>query len=213
MTKKVVLSVLFLCVLSGISLADISGPFTTTTPISLTLTDWSSSLAFPKFNPALGSLTAVQIDLSGSMRTVLTVTNNGLSSSSGTAKTELQMTVQDSGSNLIDPTIDMFSSNFNYTNLGAGQSVTSGILTKNGSSSDIYTLAAVLAEFTGPGTITLPAFTFTQTWLTNTGGNTSASQVTNASLTGSVTYSYDVPEPATVALLSLGGLLFKKSKK
>jgi len=213
--KKFVLCLFVLCVLPGMSFAALlSGPFTTTTPIASTLTDWSSSLQFPKFNSALGNLTMVQIDLTGSMTTVLTVKNvSSTLPSSGNAKTEIRMTVQDSGGNLNFPEIDLLSSAFAYHNLGAGQTVTSGNLTINGSSSDQYTAAAVLAEFTGPGTIALPANTFTLTWLTNTGGNTVASQVTSAQLTGTVTYSYEVPEPATMLLLSLGGLMLRKSRK
>ena len=83
----------------------------------------------------------------------------------------------------------------------------SGLLTKNGSDSEVYTLAAVLAEFNGPGTISLPASTYTETWLGNTGGNSVESQVTDASLTGSVTYTYNaVPEPSTLALLGVGAI-------
>ena len=50
----------------------------------------------------------------------------------------------------------------------------------------------------------LPATTFTQTWPTNNGdGNTAADQVTHATQTGTVTYTY-VPEPG--ADLSRPGL-------
>lgn len=190
-------------------LADIAGPFTTTTPIPSTPADWTGSLAFPKFDLSLGTLTMVQLDLSGGFSMVLTVTNVSSSGSSGTAKTEVQWSVQDAGGHLIIPEVDLSSPNFAYT-LGAGQSLTSGTLTKSGSSSDQYTDGAVLAEFTGPGTIVLPASTFTQTWLTNMGGDTSASEDTYAQLTGTVTYSYQlIPETSSIVMglfLCAGGL-------
>jgi hypothetical protein len=191
--------------LPGIASADIKS-YTTSTPIGSTPTDWTGTLAFQKFDPSLGTLNSVTIDLSGSLSTVLTVTNNSGEPSSGTAKTEVQMTVQDAGNNLITPQIDLFSPDYSYS-LGGGGSTTSGTLTKNGTSSDLYTAAAVLSEFTGSsGNTVLNASTFTQTWLTNTGGNTFVSQVTNASLTGTVTYDYTIPEPATLALLGVGVL-------
>ena len=189
-----------------------SGPFTTSTPIPFTLTDWTGTLLFPQFNPGLGTLTSVQLDFNASLRTTLTVQNNAGSGSSGTAKTELQVTVQDAGNNLIAPEIDLLSPIFAYS-LGAGQGATSPLLTKSGSSSDLYDSAygalwsAISAEFTGVGNISLNGSTFTQTLLANTGGNTAASQVSDASLTGTVTYTYDAvaaPEPSTLALLALG---------
>jgi hypothetical protein len=186
------------------SSAATSGPFTTSTPIPFTLTDWTGTLVFPQFNPGLGVLNSVQLDLTGSLRTILTVQNLSGLASSGTVKTELQVTVQDAGNNLIAPEIDLLSPNYAYS-LAPGGSATSGSLTKTGSSSDLYTLAAILAEFTGVGNISLNGSTFTQTLLANTGGNTVASQVTDASLTGTVTYEYTVvPEPSTFALLALG---------
>jgi hypothetical protein len=181
-----------------------SGPFTTTTPISYTLTDWTGSLSFAKFDSSLGALTEVDMTINGAMRTVLTVTNNSPQGSSGTAKTELQMSVQDPGANFTPPQLDFFSPNFVF-NLGPNGSVTSGTLTKTASDTQVYTTAAILSEFNGPGTIVCPASTFTQTWIAYNGGNADAVQVTDGSLTGTVTYHYNpVPEPGTLGLLLAG---------
>lgn len=189
----------------------VSGPFTTTTPIPSTLTDWTGSLTFPLFDKNLGTLLSMELDLNASFTTQLTVTNSSPSGSSGTARTEVQVTVQSPLNHLSVPEIDLLSPSYSY-NLAANTSVVSNVLTKSGMSSDLYTVAAVLNEFSavGGGTIVLPASTFTQTVLSNTGGNTAASQVTNAGLTGTITYHYvATPEPSTFALLGIGafGLL------
>jgi PEP-CTERM motif len=184
--------------------------YTTATPIPFTLTDWSGSLSFPQFQPSLGILTMVQLDLQGGMQTVLTVDNTGAQSSSGDAKTEVAFTVQDLGGNLIAPEIDFFSPAYNF-NLAAGDSTSSGTLTQNSAGSDQYTAAAVLNEFIGTGSIVLSASTYTTTWIGYTGGNTLAAQATSASLTGQVTYYYEsdpVPEPVSLAFFGLGGLVF-----
>jgi hypothetical protein len=197
------------------------GPITTSTPIPSTLTDWNGSLAFPQFNPALGTLDSVTLELSSTMATVVTVTNNedpsSGSSSNGGAKTELQVSVQDAGLNLTQPDLDFYSPNFAYTLL-AGSSTSSGLLTKTANDGgNTYTLPAVLGEFTGLGSLSLSASTFTQTSLTNNGGNTSASQVTDAALTGTVEYTYTaVPEPSSIALLVaglVGGRTFWKRRR
>jgi hypothetical protein len=154
----------------------------------------------------------VQLDLSGSMSTVITATNHSPGPSSGEVYTHLQVTVQDSGLNLSSPEIDLVIPTFYYT-LAGGQSLTSGTLTQNGSSSDLYTDFMILSEFTGPGTIVLDANTYTETSLIYTGGNIEVNQTTDASLTGNVTYTYIIPEPATIGLLSLGSLMILLKRK
>jgi hypothetical protein len=198
-----------LLVTAGLASATTLGPITTSTPIPLTLTNWSNTLAFQQFNPSLGTLNSVKLDLSGSLSTVITVTSSTYAT--GWAKTSVDVNVQDVGHNLNSPPISLMSPAFTFTDLNG--TVVSGTLTKSGSSSDTYTNAAVLSEFTGTGNILLPADTFTETLVSFTSGNADVSQVTNASLTGTVTYDYTIPEPATIGLLSLGGLtLFRKKK-
>jgi hypothetical protein len=82
------------------------------------------------------------------------------------------------------------------------------------------TWLAIVAEFTGTGTTNLDAATYTTTNLANTGGNTSSSQVTTASVIGNVTYTYTLPsstpEPATLFLMGsalVGVGLFRKRIK
>lgn len=182
--------------------------YTTTTPISSTLTDWSGSLSFPQFQPSLGTLAMVQLDLQGGMQTVLTVDNTGNQSSSGYAKTEIALTVQDAGDNFTVPEIDFFSPAYDFS-LAADTSTISGTLVQSGTGGDQYTALAILNEFTGLGSISLAASTYTATMILYTGGNTLATQATSASLTGTVTYYYNpvpVPEPTSLALLVLGGL-------
>jgi hypothetical protein len=186
--------------------AGIIGPVTTSTPILSTPTDWLGDLTFPQFNPSNGTLDSVTLVLSGSYATTLTVQNLASASSSGTAQTELQMAVQDAGNKLNVPELQLVSPGYTYT-LSPSGSITSGLLTTSGIDNETYTSSALLAEFTGTGTIALPASTMTFTILTNRGGNTYTSQVTDAALTGTVTYNFApiaVPEPPAFALLGVG---------
>jgi hypothetical protein len=190
----------------GLAMADISGPFFTTTPVEFTLTDWINTLSLPQFDPSLGHLDSVQIDLTASMLTILTVTNYSPTGSSGSSKTHLTLAFEDSGDYLKSPTIDMLSGTFAYT-LGGGQNLTSGTLTKTSGFSNIYTSPAVLSQFTGLGVVSLTATAATETYLSNVGGNTTANQDTRASTSAAVTYKYtSTPEPATLALLAAGFL-------
>jgi hypothetical protein len=197
---------LAVCAGPGLGFANVI-VYPTTTPIPSTLTDWIGTLAFPQFDPSAGILESVEIDLSGSMSTTLTVTNNAAGASSGRAYTHLELTVQDVGGNLNAP-IDVDGPSFHY-NLASQDTVTSGLLTASFGSSNTYLAPAVLAEFTGGGSVDLSAGTYTETALYNTGGNTYAKQVTDADLTGDVTCTYtyyQVPDPASLTVLGLGGL-------
>jgi len=193
-----------------ISSAQILGPLTTITPISSTVTDWNSTLSFAQFNPSLGVLESVTLSLSSTLTTTLTVTNQSHSSpSSGYAVTELVVNVQDPGNNLNPDTLDIVSPHFNYSSLPVGNSVTSGLLTKSqNDGGNIYTSSAILSEFTGLGDFSLNAGTVTTTGVFFSGGNAAATQTSDASLTGTVTYDYAaIPEPSSLSfgLLLLAG--------
>ncbi len=186
------------------------GPITTSTPIPPnTPIDWNNSLAFSQFNPALGTLISVELNLSTALSTTLTITNTSATSSASTAFTEMQITVQDPGGYLNasdQPQLDVSSPNFGYT-IPGNSSVTSGILTQDGSFSTTLTQPSILSEFTGSGNVTLTASTFTLAYTSDTTGDTAASQSSEASLTGDVTYNINptpTPEPSTCALMLVG---------
>ena len=206
------------------SLAATTGPFTTSTPIPLGPTDLSGELVFPQFDSSLGALTQVELDLFTTFTTTLTVKNTSTSSSAGGAKTQVQVTVEDLNNNFTMPEMDLLSPGFTYR-LGAGQTVQSGPLDTSASFNQAYTLASILSEFTGPGTVGLSARTATLAFRANSGGYTLARQATEASLTGDVVYTYTpypntvVPESPTLGLayglpaLALGALTFLRGKK
>jgi hypothetical protein len=190
--------------------SQISGPFTTSTPVPSTLTEWNELLVFPQFDASLGQLTSVQLDFSTTLTTTLTLMNNSPNNSyQSTAFTELQITIQDSGNNLTtagNPQLDVISANYSQF-LAPGGSATSGPLSNNGSASQTFTQSSILSEFTGPGNIDLTGATFTQAYVSDTSGTTAASQVTDASLTGDVIYTFEptvTPEPSTLSLMAVG---------
>lgn len=200
-----------------------SGPFVTTTPIPYTATDWapsSESLTFPKFDTSLGTLDAVTLTLTGSLQTTATVYNISSAveppgmASVGTAGATSDFTVSDGATNL-SPGFGVTSS-FPFGPLAAGgldlsSSQSSGLMAQTSSSPGFTTSdPGVLADFSGSGTIQLPAVTATMkdynASLTSGTGFVTL-QGTEAALTGSVTYTYTptvTPEPSTFALLAIG---------
>jgi hypothetical protein len=210
MGKTAIVSVFALAVvgaLAGSALANTLGPYIAS--IADSTTDWSGNMSFPQFSPSLGTLSEVVFYISSTQKTTLTIQNNAASPSSGSATTEVQLSVLDPGNYFSPdvPQLDFYSPAYAYS-LASGGSVTSGLLTKTANNALIYVDAGTLNEFTGLGNIALSASTFTQTLLANNGGNTSASQATSADATGEITYFYTpaVPEPGTLVLLGTAGI-------
>ena len=203
---------------------------TTSTPIPFTTTEFpgTAGLTFTKFDSSLGQLLSVQINVSSSIKTTLTVQNNAATASAGTARTQVTVSIYDNGGYLTKPGVDVFgdpvlgaynvgitSGPYAYS-LAPGASSTSGQLLKSGSQSMTFTLAAdgaLVNQFAalGGGSITLGVGTDTRTLLSNTGGNSQSTQVTQASATGNIVYTYapgppPVPEPGMVTFALSGGL-------
>lgn len=196
--------------LLGQAHASVIGPTVTTTPIASTQTEWNGNLSFPQFNQTLGSLTDVSLQYHTGISTTLTVKDLTGNGSSGQAFTEVAISIADGGGMLTadEPQLDVDSSHYPFS-LSGNQTLTSGLLGGNQTSGIFdYTAPTLLAEFTGPGSVTLSATTLTTPQVNYSFGNISNLQVTDASLTAFVTYTYTpaVPEPATLSLLVLGGV-------
>ncbi|HWE50200.1 MAG TPA: PEP-CTERM sorting domain-containing protein [Bryobacteraceae bacterium] len=204
--NRVLILVAIGAIASGIASADLLtvGPLTTSTPIPLTLTDFSGSLDFAQFDSSLGVLQSVTLTLSSTLQTTVSVNNNAGSASMGTAGVEFAINLG-GPADLSASDLDYLSQSYSYS-LASGGSDTSGLLTGSGGSTQIYTSMDVLNEFTGSGTVDLPAESFTFTNLHNSGGNTIEGQSTFGSLTGTVAYTYSAastttPEPASLILM------------
>jgi hypothetical protein len=214
---------------------------TQTVTLSSLLTDWSArSSTFSLFNTNLGTLTQVDITFKYAASSSITVTNSAITASSGGVKFESALSVAGSSAAMttavnaalgafsnIDPNnvpkefiIDKLSTNKSYSLAAGGSTVVSnsfGLQTVTGS----ITAGAELALFgkSGGGTDNFFNDTFTTTVLSNSGGNTGASQVTLGNGSYQIDYTYDVappppppapppptgtPEPASMALLGMG---------
>ena len=196
--------------------------YTVTKPVQKT--ELNYVLAVPKFDLSLGTLTGVTLSYASNLSTVLTVQDNSLTtSSSGVARTRVKFTLDDpfhyltaSGAQLTQT----FGQGFAYR-LSPGGQLTSNPISQLATFTRDYNSAAILSEFstTGDGTLDLTLSTKTLTVLTNSGGNTSAGQVTEGNSTLLVTYTYDTlvyaPEPSSMAALALvaGATVFSQYRR
>jgi len=182
------------------------------------VTELVGTFNFAQFDTLGGTrvLNSVKVDLATSFSTTITVTNSGGTASTGTARTEVQDGLTDGtfsigAGNVLTITganyavqSDIFSPPQAYS-LGAGQSTALAPTSGSASNTGTFSSGAVLTEFTGLGTVGVKYDTLTQTVLANTGGNTDASQVTNATLSATITYNFTTvvtgtPEPGSVAM-------------
>ena len=187
---------------------------TTSTPIGSSLTDWTQSFAFPKYQTAWsggGTLTQVNFTVSSDLDTWFFITNSDTSISTGTlVKTEITISVNDPSLLLaftnLNPWIDKTfpPSSFGWI-LAPGAVTNLGTYTSTASAIEHYINAGVMSEFTGVGSILLPANAHAVTTESFAGGNVNIDQITDASLTGTITYwATTIPEPSTVLLVGLG---------
>jgi hypothetical protein len=191
----------------------------TTIPQSFTFgsvsTDWTNPLVVNQFDNSLGTLTGVRISIDGDMSALLTIVNvSKTKPSTGNANAEVEIKLTGAG---ITQTLNLASNDGIDYLLGAGNTIIpTTALTDSGNVIATWDTAAILAAFTGNGTVNLTLDAVGATLLYNTGGSTFISEDSTiaAGSTVSITYVYHVPEPATVGLLSIGTLaIFRRKNK
>jgi hypothetical protein len=172
----------------------------------LASTDWTVTLSFPQFNPALGTLLSVSFEARDSLVASFQVEN--MSTSSGN-------TVRDSSKAIIDlkrPDSSLLLEVISAKEYTASFPVYDGVLDFGGTSgakalnqvaynsaSWTTTAAADLTLFTGVGTIGLPCKATGKSYVSDTAGNVVHSVSTQAAAYVVVTYTYDAIVPAVSA--------------
>ncbi len=200
--------VTFACLVASPAQSATVGPFSQIFPSAFNGTDFVTQLQFFDFDTNLGTLTGVRFDVTVDLNTAIEVVNSSDSPSSGSVRTEVLVTLQDANSLLPGaPQIDALvpAAPWAYS-INAGDTLLSPSFSRTILHSETTSNPTILADFSNGGLGSLYASTFTSTLLSNTGGNTSASQDTEARISATVTYFYQpVPEPSAL-LLCAGGL-------
>ena len=208
------------------------------------LTDFSLPNTFNLFDSNLGTLTDIVFSDSYGFTSAITLTSSG-SPSSGSVKSESLLGLTSdaaninsilaneldtngaSGGNVASAAFDLLGKSSTYSNFTGTKQINSNATTvSSGPVTDSTASDLVPFEAAGGGTFVVTTMTYTTTDLSNTGGNTSASQNTNATATVSIAYDYTppatvtppstpVPEPASLAVIGASLLatgLFRKQR-
>lgn len=201
------------CALVALGTTAQAAVLTYTDAIISTATDWTSTLSVPKFNPALGTLTNINITLTGTVLGNVMVESMSASPANVTTNLAASLTLTRPDSTTLLVSFPAFTATQAFTAYDGTLDFagTSGITYAAINSSQTAFVstpppATDLSLFTGSGTISLPISAHGASSVTGS-GNLVAGFQTRAAAMLQIDYIYDaiaVPEPTALALLGLG---------
>ena len=184
-------------------------------------TNWTQSFALQQFNPGMGTLNSVTLTLNGILDQTLKYENmDGAGqyvkyffSSENEDKTRCEYSLSFTGGSL-GTTIYNAPSYINIPTYDgtldyAGTSGATHEFNLTQSANNVY-IDGGMSPFVGTGSVAFNASATGWMVVTYSGGNMSLAPNTLAGANVTVAYDYTIPEPATMALLSLGGLLLRR---
>lgn len=210
----------WLCVIGLVAAGPVSaGMISHSDSISMQPTDWSLSLSVPQFDPALGTLDAVEFLLQGSLNGTIFYENEEpapanvnllLSASIGLQRPDFTALISLTPSHSIMDTAPAFDGLLDFGGL-SGRTY----LGVTASDSDSYVTLPMedLSPYIGLGNVVLPCGALGNS--SGSGpGNWTFGFLTNAAAEVTVTYHYTpIPEPATFAVVSLGCWLCARTRR
>ena len=164
------------------------------------LTDWTQNLTFNQFDPSLGTLNSVAVNLAGNVELTSSVQNNSAGTASFSISEDFTLTgtVPDSSPLTLDKTLAQ-----SYA-IAMGATVNQST---SGTASQNEVLYSGFSDWEGLGTIVLPAVANDEFSYRITGGNNSVNLTSVAGLQATVTYDYTaMPEGPLPLWASLGGI-------
>jgi hypothetical protein len=205
-----------LLVCAGIAVAVLANgaqadTLTYTGSVPLTITDWTSSVSVPQFNPSLGTLNSIEVTLNGHVEGSAAFESDDASPATVHMKLQaLETFYRPDLSTMVTAfpvasTTDTVTAWDGVDDYAGTSGKTYGDLSSNASNSFTTSSSSDKALFTGVGNIVLPvdsAGAFTGSGA----GNLLLDFATSASAGVTVTYNYTAPEPATMAILALGAI-------
>lgn len=224
--KKIAAALAAAALCAGAQAATVSDSFTN----ALQITDFTNQTGtLDLFNSSLGTLTGVSLTLFGQSITDLTLTNTSGSLSEASASTRTRLTFSSSLSGLNSLISGTYQIQLLPTTdevvLNPGQSVSFNDLSDNGSYvvSGLNSILSAFNSSAGHNTFTISCSSATRLLTSVSGGNSDATQSTEAGCGATVTYTYTAapptptPEPASLALVGLGlagvGAVRRKAKR